>query len=58
MSKRAMIIIKKVQQGLYSAYWRGTNNPICKGDYVTPCGSFNSRKQAEQYIKDNEYIIN
>lgn len=58
MSKRTMIIIKKVQANLYEAFWRGTNNPICKGDYVTPCGSFPSRKAAEQYIKDNEYIIN
>lgn len=58
MNKRAMIKITKVQEGLYEAFWRGTTHPICKGDYITPCGSFPSRKAAEQYIKDNEYIIN
>jgi len=58
MSKRALIVVKQVQKGLYEGFWRGTTHPICKGDYITPCGSFKSRKAIEQYIKDNEYLIN
>jgi len=50
------IIIKQVQQGLFTAYWRGTSNPVCRASDNCPLQSFTSRKQAVDYLLKTEII--
>jgi len=45
------IIVKQVQRGLYQAYFRGTNNPVCENG--TPLQSFTKRQDARDYITRN-----
>ena len=50
------IIIKQVQRGIFAAYWRGTSNPVCRAADNTPLQSFESRKQAVEYLLKTEIV--
>jgi hypothetical protein len=50
------IIIKRVQWGIFAAYWRGTSNPVCRAADNTPVHSFTSRKEAVDYLIKTEIV--
>jgi hypothetical protein len=45
------IVVKQVQRGLYQAYFRGTENPVCENG--TPLRCFTKRQEARDYISKN-----
>lgn len=55
-SKINYITIRKVQQDLYQAYWRGTTRPVCNLKTNTPIQCFNSKKDAKDYLNKTEVI--
>jgi len=50
------IVLKQIGKDLFQAFWRGTNNPVCRASDNMPVHCFPNRKGAIKYLLTMEII--